>query len=207
MWATLEVIDHLRSAPDGQTLPVSARPSPRTKRSATGSWPRLPGTIVVHTQLAKEAVVKKPADHVTLSADEGEALMARVPQSNLGIEDAGVVEWVLRMYGFVALALPEANLSVKRPRDVCVGRGRTAQTSPKPEASAPWREALDSGEAGGESAPVEEQVVGVEAVGCGEVSPKALLAMVDAVPTRILIESMSQRTLSSEIPPQSMHMV
>lgn len=102
--------------------------------------------------------MKKPADHVTLSADEGEALIARVPRSNLGTEDAGVVELVIRMDGFVAFALPEANLSVKRLQDVCVGRGRKAKTSPEPEASAPLREALDAGEAGGESAPVEEYV-------------------------------------------------
>jgi len=37
-------------------------------------------------------MVKQPADHVTLSAAEGEALMARVHHSPLGADDAGVVQ-------------------------------------------------------------------------------------------------------------------
>jgi hypothetical protein len=41
--------------------------------------------------------VKKPADTVTLGAAEGEALIARIQQSNLGADDARVVEWVIRM--------------------------------------------------------------------------------------------------------------
>jgi transposase len=112
--------------------------------------------------------VKKLADHVTLSAEEGEALIARVHQSNLGAEDAGVVEWVIRMYCFVALALQEANLSVKRLRAVFFGRSRKAKTSSESEAAAPSRETLDEGEDGGESAPVEEHVAGVAVVGCDE---------------------------------------
>jgi len=36
----------------------------------------------VNAQPVKESVVKKPADNVTLHAEAGEALMARVHQSN-----------------------------------------------------------------------------------------------------------------------------
>ena len=45
---------------------------------------------------------------MTLSADEGEALIARVHQSNLGADDAGVVEWVIRLYFWVALTFGSA---------------------------------------------------------------------------------------------------
>ena len=66
-------------------------------------------------------MVQKPAATVTLSADEGEALIARVHQSNLGAEDAGGVAWVIRMYFWVALTLQEAKLSVKWLRTLPVG--------------------------------------------------------------------------------------
>jgi transposase len=112
--------------------------------------------------------VKKPADHVTLSAEAGEALIARVHQSNLGAEDASMVEWVIRMYFFVAVALQEAKLSVKRLRDMFFGRSRKAKTSPAPEASSPACEVLDEGKDGGKSALVEAHVAGGEAVGCDE---------------------------------------
>jgi len=124
--------------------------------------------------------VKKPADHVTLSAEAGEALIARVHQSNLGAEDASVVEWVIRMYFWMAFALQEAKLSVQRLRDVFFGRGRKAQTSPAPEASSTSSEAWGEGAGGGEVAPVAEAASSFEAGGCeaggreleGEASPK-----------------------------------
>jgi hypothetical protein len=51
---------------------------------------------------------------VTLSAEAGEALIARVRQSNLSADDAGVVERVIRMYFWVVFALQEAKLSAQR---------------------------------------------------------------------------------------------
>jgi len=42
--------------------------------------------------------VNAPAEHVTLSTAEGEVLIARVHQSNLSADDAGMVERVVRMY-------------------------------------------------------------------------------------------------------------
>ncbi len=41
--------------------------------------------------------MKKPAQNVTLSTEEGEALIARVHLSNLPHADAGRVERVIRM--------------------------------------------------------------------------------------------------------------
>ncbi len=42
---------------------------------------------------------------MTLSAEEVETLIARVHQSNLARVDAGMVEQIIRMYGWVAFAL------------------------------------------------------------------------------------------------------
>jgi transposase len=124
--------------------------------------------------------VKKPAENVTLSAEEGEALIARVHLSNLAQADAGVVEQIIRMYFWVACALQEAKLSVKRLRDLLFGPSRKAKTPPESEASATSSEALGEGEGGGEVVPVAEASPGLEAAGCegepaaseGEASPK-----------------------------------
>ena len=53
--------------------------------------------------------MKKPVDNLTLSAEDGEALIARVHLSNLPRADAETVEWVIRMYFYVVFALQEAN--------------------------------------------------------------------------------------------------
>lgn len=117
---------------------------------------------------SKDAILTKPADKVTLSADEGEGLIARVHQSNLGAEDARIVEWMIRMYFWVAFTLQEAKLSVQRLRDLFCGRGRKAKRPPAPEVSSPSSEPLGEGAGGGESAPVEEKAAFALAVGCVE---------------------------------------
>ena len=67
-------------------------------------------------------MVKKPGDNLTLSAEDGEALIARVHRSNLPRADAERVEWVIRMYFYVVFALQEANLSAKRLRSLLFGK-------------------------------------------------------------------------------------
>ncbi len=42
--------------------------------------------------------MKKPAGNVTLSAEDGEALIARVHQSNVPRADVGLVEQIIRTY-------------------------------------------------------------------------------------------------------------
>lgn len=118
--------------------------------------------------------MKKPADNVTLSANEGEALIARVHQSNLGVEDARIVEWVIRMYFWVAVAIQDARLSVKRLRDIFFGRGRTATTAPAPEATAPVHEARGAEDSGDEPARGKQEASGVEAMGGGQEAGPAL---------------------------------
>src|SRR2546425_12256643 len=136
------------------------------KPNATVSWPKPPGAAIGVSDIdIKDSMVKKPADTVTLSADEGEALITRVHQSNLGAEDAGIVEWMIRRYFWVAFALQEAKLGVQRLRNMFFGWDRKAERPPKPQSSSPSSEALGEGEGGGESAAVEGEAGAGEAGG------------------------------------------
>jgi hypothetical protein len=76
-------------------------------------------------------VVKKPVANLTLSAEDGEALMARVHRSNLPRADAETVAWVIRMYFHVAFALQEANISTKRLRTLRFGKNPTRSSWPE----------------------------------------------------------------------------
>src|SRR6266568_3437530 len=79
----------------------------------------------------KGCMVQKPEDHLTLNAEDGEALIARVHRSNWPRADAERVEWVIRMYFYVVFALQEAKLSAKRLRSLLCGK----RPEPSPEAS------------------------------------------------------------------------
>lgn len=68
----------------------------------------------------------KPPPDITLSTQDGEALIARVHASGLSAEDAGVVEQVIRLYFWVIVSLQEAKLSVKRLRTLLFGKGPKA---------------------------------------------------------------------------------
>jgi len=116
--------------------------------------------------------VKKPVDNVTLSAEEGEALITRVHLSNLAQADARVVEQIIRLYFWVAFALQEAKLSVKRLQNLFFGSGRKPKTPPESAASAPSSDGLGEDAAGGEGVPVAEASPGIEAAG-GEAGPAA----------------------------------
>jgi hypothetical protein len=78
-------------------------------------------------------MVQKPEAHLTLTAEDGEALIARVHRSNLPRADAERVEWVIRMYFYVVFALQEAKLSAKRLRSLLCGT--RPEPAPSPEAS------------------------------------------------------------------------
>ena len=90
--------------------------------------------------------MKKPMDNLTLSAEDGEALIARVHLSNLPRADAETVEWVIRMYFHMAYALQEANISTKRLRSLLFGKNPAP--SPLPE------ESLAASQADGDEASV-----------------------------------------------------
>src|SRR5215831_18073488 len=66
--------------------------------------------------------VNKPVDTWTLSAADGEALIARVHRSDLPRAAAETVEWVIRMYFHVVFALQEAHISMRRLRSLLFGK-------------------------------------------------------------------------------------
>jgi hypothetical protein len=87
--------------------------------------------------------VPKPVIPLTLRAEDGEALIARVPQRNLPRADAETVEWVIRLCFAVVCALQEATCSVKRLRAL-LGGLRPAP-APTPEAAAASHHAAGPG--------------------------------------------------------------
>ena len=56
-------------------------------------------------------MVKKPEDHLTLNAEDGEALIARVHRSNLPRADAEQVEWVIRTNPAMTSVTPVCTLA------------------------------------------------------------------------------------------------
>lgn len=93
--------------------------------------------------------MKKPPPSITLSAEEGEALIARVHQSGLSAEDSGVVEQVIRLYFWVIFALQETKLSLKRFRTMLFGKGAKAPKPGAPEVSSTSSEPGGEGEGAG----------------------------------------------------------
>lgn len=121
--------------------------------------------------------MKKPPPSLTLSAEAGEALIARVHKSGLSAEDSGVVEQVIRLYFWVIFALQEAQLSLKRLRTLLFGKGPKAPKPRAPEASSPSSAPVGEGERAGELRSVDEKASGVEEteseVEPGESGPEA----------------------------------
>ena len=76
-------------------------------------------------------MVQKPVNTLTLRAEDGEALIARVRQSNLPRADAEMVEWVIRLCFAVVCALQEATCSVKRLRALLGGLRPTPPLAPE----------------------------------------------------------------------------
>jgi hypothetical protein len=106
--------------------------------------------------------LNKPPEHVTLSAEEGEALIGRVHASGLCPSDCQVVEQVIRAYFWVVFALQEAKLSVQRLRHLLFGKGPKPEKPPAPEASSTSGDAVGKDEGGGELAPIDQETPGLE---------------------------------------------
>jgi transposase len=111
--------------------------------------------------------MKKPPSSITLRAEEGEALIARVHQSGLSAEDAGVVEQVIRLYFWMIFSLQEAKLSLKRLRTLLFGKGAKAPKPRAPEAAASSSEPVGEG-AGAGTLRSREAAAGVEAAAAAE---------------------------------------
>jgi len=112
--------------------------------------------------------LNKPPEHVTLSADEGEALIGRVHASGLCPRDCQVVEQVIRAYFWVVFALQEAKLSVQRLRRLLFGKGPKPEKPPAPEASSTSGDVVGKDEGGGELAPIDQETPGLEVAGGAE---------------------------------------
>jgi len=110
----------------------------------------------------KGCVVHKPVDNLTLTAEDGEALRARVHRRNVPRADAERVEWVIRMYFYVVFALQEATGSVKRLRALLGGK--------RPEPSPAARSAAGHTESDG---PRASAVLEADADGAGATGPQA----------------------------------
>jgi len=109
--------------------------------------------------------LKNPPPRVTLSTADLEALIARVHLSNLAPVDAGVVEQVLRLYAWVAVAIQKASFNMKQLRSLLFGQGRQPKERPESEASPTSSDGRGQDEAGGEPAPVDEAEPGSESAG------------------------------------------
>lgn len=108
--------------------------------------------------------MKQPPPSRTLSVAEGEALIARVHQSGLSAEDAGIVEQVIRLYFWVLFALQEAKLSLKRLRTLLFGKGAKAPTPRAPEAASTSSEPRGEREEAGAWRSMDAEAAGGEAV-------------------------------------------
>jgi len=112
--------------------------------------------------------LNKPPEHVTLSAEEGEALIGRVHASGLCPSDCQVVVQVIRAYFWVVFALQEAKLRVQRLRRLLFGQGPKPEKPPAPEASSTSSDAVGKDEGGGELAPIDQETPGLEVAGGAE---------------------------------------
>jgi transposase len=81
--------------------------------------------------------VKQPAEHVTLSSEEVESLMAQVHQSNLPAAVARRLEEMARTCLWLVFALQETKITVRRLRRVLFGKAFAAATPAAQEAWAP----------------------------------------------------------------------
>lgn len=66
--------------------------------------------------------MKRP-DEVKLSRDDGEALMTRIRASSLSSDDQRVLVKLIELYFWLAVALQETKISLKRLKQLLLGRG------------------------------------------------------------------------------------
>lgn len=123
--------------------------------------------------------MKRP-EQITLSTEEGEAIMARLSLYAPSRSDCEILIQVMRLYFWLEFALQEAKLSVKRLRTLLFGKTSQPQETPESDAQAGSSEPLGAGASGEEPAPVAEAPSAIEAAGCeagagesqGEAEPK-----------------------------------
>src|SRR5512145_34466 len=108
----------------------------RAKPSANGRWPRRPGAVSgSNMQPVKEADVQKPAKNVTLTAAEGEAMIARLAVYAPSRSDCEMLIQVVRWYFWLVWTVQEAKLSLKKLRTLLCGQGPKLPTRCEPAAA------------------------------------------------------------------------
>jgi transposase len=95
--------------------------------------------------------VKKPAENVTLSAAEGEAMIARLSVYAPSRSDCEMLIQVVRWYFWLVWTVQEAKLSLHKLRTLLCGRGPKPPTLSDPEASSISAPSPGNGEATGAS--------------------------------------------------------
>jgi hypothetical protein len=113
----------------------------------------------------KEAVVKKPAETVTLSAQEGEAMIARLSVYAPSRSDCEMLIQVVRWYFWLVWSVQEAKLSLKKLRTLLFGRGSKPPKPSEPEASSVSAPSPGDGEATGAAFSRDEDVGPSDAAG------------------------------------------
>ena len=101
-------------------------------------------------QPGKDAVVQKPADHVTLSAAEGEAMIARLAVYAPSRTDCEILIQVVRWYFWLVWTVQEAKLSLKKLRTLLCGQGPKPPTRREPAASSVATSSRGDGEVSGD---------------------------------------------------------
>ena len=101
--------------------------------------------------------MKKPADNVTLSAAEGEAMIARLSVYAPSRSDCERLIQVVRWYFGLVWAVQEAKLSLNKLRMLLFGRGPKPPTPSAPEASLSSTSSPGNGEATGASSSRDEE--------------------------------------------------
>ena len=117
---------------------------------------------------------------INLSAEEGEAIIARLSLYAPTRSDCEILIPVVRLYFWLMFALQEAKLSLRRLRNLLFGKSPTPQERPESQAQAQPLEEPKPMETGAEAAQVDAMVGGLAAAGReagsqtspGDVSPK-----------------------------------
>jgi hypothetical protein len=109
--------------------------------------------------------MKRPKP-ITLRAEEAEAIMARLSVYAPSRSDCEIAIQVMRLYFWLEFALQEAQLSVKRLRNLLFGKSSQPQETPESDAEETSSEALGAGASGEEPARLAESPCALEVAGC-----------------------------------------
>lgn len=95
-------------------------------------------------------MMQRPQDALSLSPDEGAALIERLERNALSAEDRCVLVQVVRWLFWLYFVVQEAQLSLKRLRILLFGKGVQTAKARTPEASSTSSELGGEGEGAGE---------------------------------------------------------